>query len=287
MVAQPAFDPVKFKSMTREQWDQVAERWNAWGWLIQEWLGRQPRSCSTWPASVPAVAFSTWRRAAARKRSQTARRIGSDGYILATDFSEHLVRLIRRNVEAAGLRNIDAQLMDGEELEVPHGSFDGVTSRVGLMYFPDQQKSVERMKAALKPGGWVAAIVFATPEENRFFSEPVGIIRRRAGLPPPLPAQSGPFSLGAPDRIESLFEAAGLINVHSRKAPAPLRMRSAAEYLRFEQESFGALHQMLSGLDQAGRNAAWEEVGSALREFETDDGFAGPCLLVVAAGQKP
>jgi ubiquinone/menaquinone biosynthesis C-methylase UbiE len=45
---------------------------------------------------------------------QTARRIGSDGYILATDFSEHLVRLIRRNVEAAGLRNVDAQLMDGE-----------------------------------------------------------------------------------------------------------------------------------------------------------------------------
>jgi hypothetical protein len=64
-------------------------------------------------------------------------------------------------------------------------------------------------------------------------------------------------------------------------------MRSAAECLRFEQESFGALHQMLSGLDQAGRNAAWDEVASALREFETDDGFVGPCLLAVAAGQKP
>jgi SAM-dependent methyltransferase len=217
---------------------------------------------------------------------QTARRIGSDGYILATHFSEHLVRLIRRNVEAAGLRNVDAQLMDDEELEVPHGSFDGVTSRVGLMYFPDQQKSVERMKAALKPGGWAAAIVFATPEENRFFSEPVGIIRRRANLPTPRPGQPGPFSLGKPGQIESLFEAAGLINVESRTVPAPLRMRSAAECLRFEQESFGALHQMLAGLDQAGRNAAWNEVASALRQFETDDGFVGPCQLVVAAGQK-
>jgi hypothetical protein len=76
---------------------------------------------------------------------------------------------------------------------VPHGSFDGVTSRVGLMYFPDQQKSVERMKAALKPGGWAAAIVFATPEENRFFSEPVGIIRRRANLPTPPSRPAGPF----------------------------------------------------------------------------------------------
>jgi SAM-dependent methyltransferase len=287
MAAQPAFDPVRFKNMTREQWDQVADRWNAWGWLIQEWLGPATEIMLDMARIGPESRVLHVAAGSGQEAIQTARRIGSDGYILATDFSENLVRLIRQNAEAAGLRNVDSQLMDGEELEVPHGSFDGVTSRVGLMFFPDQQKSVERMKAALKPGGWVAAIVFATPEENRFFSEPVGIIRRRAGLPPPLPAQPGPFSLGAPGRIESLFEAAGLINVHSRKAPAPLRMRSAAECLRFEQESFGALHQMLSGLDQAGRNAAWEEVGSALREFETDDGFAGPCLLVVAAGQKP
>ena len=64
-------------------------------------------------------------------------------------------------------------------------------------------------------------------------------------------------------------------------------MKSAADCLRFEKESFGALHQMLSSLDDAGRDAAWTEVGSALREFERGRrGFVGPCELVVAVGTK-
>jgi hypothetical protein len=64
-------------------------------------------------------------------------------------------------------------------------------------------------------------------------------------------------------------------------------MESAAECLRFEKESFGALHQMLSLLGPMGRDSAWREVESALRQFEHDtDGFVGPCALVVAVGTK-
>jgi hypothetical protein len=64
-------------------------------------------------------------------------------------------------------------------------------------------------------------------------------------------------------------------------------MKSAGECLRFEKESFGALHQMLSSVDQAGREAAWNEVATALGEFTSNaDGFVGPCELVVAVGVK-
>ena len=69
-----------------------------------------------------------------------------------------------------------------------------------------------------------------------------------------------------------------------RAVDAPLRLPAAADCLRLEQESFGALHQMLSGLDEAGCAAAWDEVGTALTDFEGPDGFVGPCeLLVVGA----
>ncbi len=61
------------------------------------------------------------------------------------------------------------------------------------------------MKRALKPGGRVAAIVYSTAENNKFFSIPVSIIRRRANLPPPLPRQPGPFSLGGPSVLEETF----------------------------------------------------------------------------------
>jgi hypothetical protein len=71
-----------------------------------------------------------------------------------------------------------------------------------------------------------------------------------------------------------------------RSVSSPLRMTSAAECLRLQQESYGALHQMLAGLDEAGREAAWQEVGEALAEFDGADGFIGPCELLVGAATR-
>ena len=79
---------------------------------------------------------------------------------------------------------------------------------------------------------------------------------------------------------------AGFRNVAVEAVPSPVRMPSAAECLRFERESFGALHQMLSGLDDAGRAAAWEEIERELGRFEGPDGFVGPCEMLVISATK-
>ncbi len=57
-------------------------------------------------------------------------------------------------------------------------------------------------------------------------------------------------------------------------------------YVRGTEESFGALHQMLSGLDGAEKNAVWEEIEEELRKFEGPGGFEGPCELVVGGGTR-
>lgn len=176
--------------------------------------------------------------------------------------------------------------MDGEHLELEEGAFDAVISRVGLIYFPDQQKALTGMHRVLKPGGRLAAIVFSTAEKNKFFSIPISIIRRRAQLPPPLPGQPGPFSLGGPGVVEEAYQKAGFRDVQTRVVSAPLHMSSTAEYVRFARESFGALHQMLAGLNEAEREAAWQEIEQELRKFEGPNGFEGPCELIVAAGTK-
>jgi SAM-dependent methyltransferase len=177
--------------------------------------------------------------------------------------------------------------MDGENLELSDASFDVVMSRVGLIYFPDQQKALSEMRRVLVPGGRVAAIVYATADRNGFFSVPVSIVRRHAELGAPLAGQPGPFSLGGEGVLEQILVRAGFRDVKVETMAAPLRMKSAAECLSFEKESFGALHQMLSSLAPARRDAAWAEVGAALREFEDGQaGFVGPCELVLAVGTK-
>jgi SAM-dependent methyltransferase len=176
--------------------------------------------------------------------------------------------------------------MDGEQLDVDPGTYDAVISRVGLIYFPDQQRALSGMRRSLRPGGRVAAIVYSTPDRNQFFSLPVSIIRRRAQLPPFARGQPDPFSLGGPGVLEEAFTAAGFRDVVTRLVPAPLRLASASDCVRFERESFGALHQMLAGLDEPGREAAWTEIAEALAPVRRLQRVRGPVRVLVAAGTK-
>jgi hypothetical protein len=159
-----------------------------------------------------------------------------------------------------------------------------VISRVGLIYFPDRSAALAGIRRALRPGGRLAAVVYSTPANNAFFSIPVSVIRERAGLPAPPPGAPGPFSLGHPGVAEQTLTEAGFTDVVAVRVAAPLRMSSTAECVRFEQESFGALHQMLAGLDQPARDAAWVEIAARLHAYQGPHGFAGPCEMIVVAG---
>jgi ubiquinone/menaquinone biosynthesis C-methylase UbiE len=280
------FDAAAYKRGTREQWQSAAAAWHRWGPHLEAWLGG-PTEVMLDLAGV--TAGSKVLDVAAGGGGQTmaaARRVGPSGGVLATDISPAILEYAASEVKRAGLSNVSTREMDGEQLEVEPDAYDAVISRVGLIYFPDQQAALTGMRRALKKGGKVAAIVYSTPDRNRFFSVPVSIIRRRANLPPPLPGQPGPFSLGSPDALQHAYEAAGFHDVEVRVIEAPLLMVSAAEFTRFARESFGALHQMLSGLGAAEREEAWTEIATAMREFEGPSGFAGPCELIVGAATK-
>jgi len=80
---------------------------------------------------------------------------------------------------------------------------------------------------------------------------------------------------------EAAFTAAGFQDVTVETVPSPLHMKSPAECLRFERESFGALHQMLTGLSPAEQEAAWAEAGRAPAEFGGPDGLVAPCAMLV------
>ena len=113
---------------------------------------------------------------------QAAGRVGPGGSVLATDISPAILRFAASEARRAGHTNVTTRAMDGETLELEDASFDVVMSRVGLIYFPDQQRALAEMKRVLVPGGRVAAIVYSTADKNGFFSVPVSIIRRHAKL---------------------------------------------------------------------------------------------------------
>jgi SAM-dependent methyltransferase len=278
------FDPVHYKTTTRTQWEEAAEAWHRWGPTIEAWLGnatvRMLEAARVGDGSrVLDVAAGAGGQSLA-----AAGRVGPSGHVLATDISPTILEYAAKAATDAGLTNVATRELDGERLAVDAGTFDAVISRVGLIYFPDQQAALAGMHTALRPGGRISAVIYSTADRNGFFSIPIGIIRRRAQLPPPQPGQPGPFSLGAPGVAERVLTEAGFHDVDVEVVSSPVRVASAADCVRFERESFGALQQMLVGLAPADREVAWAEIEDALRQFEGPDGFTGPCeMLVVSA----
>jgi SAM-dependent methyltransferase len=281
------FDPVRYKQTTTEQWQAAAEAWNRWSPTIEDWLGSATAVMLDLAAIREGSRVLDIAAGAGGQTLAAAARVGPTGRVLATDVAPAILAFAEHNARRAGLSNVATRVMDGEELDVEPGHFDAVISRVGLIYFPDQQRALHAMLRALRPGGRAAAIVYSTPDRNGFFSVPVSVIRNRAQLPPPAPGQPGPFSLGAPGVAEQAFRAAGFLDVVSVRVDAPLRLATAAECVQFERDSFGALHQMLAGLDEPARASAWAEITEQLAAYETPHGFVAPCELVVVAGTAP
>jgi SAM-dependent methyltransferase len=215
-----------------------------------------------------------------------AERVGAKGHVLATDISSNILEYARENAQRAGVKNVETRVLDGEDLKLPDDSFDAIVCRLGLMYFPHQEKALTGFHRVLKKDGRVGLVVFSAPENNRFFSSAISIVRRRAGLPTLAPGQPGPFSLASPRVLENLLTSARFRDVEVKRESAPLRMESADECVRFMRESFGALHQMVSGLVEKEQMDAWEEIRRELGQFETGGRFTSPCELLLAIGTK-
>ena len=286
-IAPAGFDPDKFKATTRAQWQAAAEAWDRWGPLLARWLGPATDAMLNMAAVGNGSRVLDVAAGAGEQTLAAARRVGADGSVLATDISPAILGYALEAARRAGLGHVETLELDGERHDtLAEVTFDAAFSRVGLIYFPDQQRALRGIRHALKPGGRFAAVVYSTPDRNPFFSIPVGIIRRRAKLPPPAPGQPGPFSLGGDGVLAAALGKAGFRSIEVRRIDSPVRLPTAAECVRFERESFGALHQMMAGLSQAEREDTWREIAGELAKFERADGFVGPCEMLVGAGSK-
>ena len=281
-----SIDPVIYRETMREQWQSTAEGWHRWIPVVGAWVGHATKLMLDLAHVGPGGRVLDIVAGDGDQSLLAAARVGPTGFVLAADIAPNLVALASQTARERGIENLDARVMDAENLTVDDESFDVVICRLGLFFLPDLPRALSEIRRALKPGGRVGAIVFSTPDKNLFLSVPISIIRRHAQLGPPLPGQPGPFSLGAPGALAGALERAGYYEVQTRTVSAPLRMASAQECVRFERDSFGALHQMLAALTETARAEAWQEVERELGKYEGHNGFESPCEIVVVAGVK-
>jgi len=83
-------------------------------------------------------------------------RAGND--VLATDFASGMIERLQQRIDNEGLDNISAEVMDGQNLNLPDASYDISSSIVGVIFFPDIAKGIAELKRVLKPDGRCAIV---------------------------------------------------------------------------------------------------------------------------------
>jgi ubiquinone/menaquinone biosynthesis C-methylase UbiE len=207
--------------------------------------------------------------------------VGAAGAVVGTDISQGMIDLATERARAEHVTNVRFERMEAEELRVSDASFDVVLCALGMMYVPDARKGIAEMARALVPGGRAVAVVWG--QRNRCgWADVFPIVDAR------VKSEVCPlfFSLGTGDRMQSLFEAAGLVAVETTRLDVRLEWTSPDEALGAAFVG-GPVALAYSRFDEPTRAEVHAEYLASLAPWRDGSRFNVPGEFVVVSGTKP
>jgi SAM-dependent methyltransferase len=211
--------------------------------------------------------------------------LGAQGRLLTTDFSPAMLDVARRRGAELGVENVDYRVIDAQEIELDGDSVDGVVCRFGYMLMPEPAAALAETRRVLRRGGRLVLAVWGPPERNPFFAVAGRALVERGHLPAPVPGAPGIFSLGDEQRLRTLLEAAGFVDVRVEQVPVRFVVASIAEYLAVTADTAGPVALVVRALTAEQRSELTGELAQAFAPFRTDDGYEipGAALAAVAS----
>src|SRR5258708_8067023 len=152
------------------------------------------------------------------------------GRVTATDLGPGMMSLAEELARQRGLTNIDFREANAESLPFADESYDVLTCRFGVMFFPDLPKALCECFRVLKPLGRAVFVAWGKKGQP-FFTTTAGIVLKHVPVPPPPPDPDAPslFMFGDRDRLRRALEAAGFPNVHGEDRIVAGRWASSVE----------------------------------------------------------
>lgn len=137
--------------------------------------------------------------------------------VTGVDLSEEMLAIARQKTDSAGfqLSSFDFQLADAEQLPFPDASFDAVTCAFGIRNFVNLDRGLSEMVRVLKPGGTVAILELATPDNS--FVRPFYNLYTRRVIPllGRLIARNRQAYTYLPDSIERFHKGDAMLSILS------------------------------------------------------------------------
>jgi SAM-dependent methyltransferase len=158
--------------------------------------------------------------------------------VTGVDLSPALIETASRRAADLGL-DIDYRVGDAEQLDLPSGSFDAVSSTLGIMFTPDHEAAASELARVTRSGGRIALACW-TPTGG------LGQMFRMMAPFQPAPPPSSPFAWGDETRVRELLGESFELEISEHTSTA--RMPSGEAFWELFSTSYGPTKTLAESL---------------------------------------
>lgn len=96
------------------------------------------------------------------------------GHLTAVDASREMLKVLDQKLKVLGLDTVRTFWSGSAAASLPDASFDLLVSSMVLHHIPDVPQTLARLRACLRPGGWIA-LADLDREDGSFHTDPTGV----------------------------------------------------------------------------------------------------------------
>ena len=215
--------------------------------------------------------------------AEIAQRVQPGGSVLGADVSEVILTVARQRY--AGIDKLSFETADAGTYSFDAQHFDLMTSRFGVMFFPDPEAAFKNICRAGKRGGRIVFACWRGLAENPWMGLPVGAAFKILTPPPkPEPGAPGPFSLADPDRVRYLLENAGFTAISLTQHDESFNLGEVDAALAF-MTKLGPAAEPLRDASDAEREAAIAAMRACFSEHVDGQNVLMPGSIWIVSGR--
>lgn len=259
-------DPAQFRDEQRQTWNQFARGWRKWSSFIDRHTVAVSQRMVELAKLKPGQTVLDVACGYGEPTLTAAKVVGSDGHVVATDISAQQLAYGRERAKAARLHNIEFIESGAASLNLTPGKYDAALSRWGIIFEPEMEQVVGRVRRALKPGARMVVASWGTPDRVPMIATPVMILTEVLDVPPPAPGTPGPFARPTEQALGGLLGAGGFSEVQTEEIALTMEYESVDQYAQFCREIIPPLTEMLKTQPTDVQNRVWTKITEAVKK---------------------
>jgi ubiquinone/menaquinone biosynthesis C-methylase UbiE len=292
----------KRSQQQRQSWDNVARGWQKW-WKSFEKDAQKVNDRLVELAEIKkgdrVIDIAT---GIGEPAITAAKKVGVEGYVLATDISPQMLAIAKERTVSLGLQDIvEFKQVDAEKIhdlqQEPLSPFAAVLCRWGLMFFPNLASTLTNIYKLLSGGGRIAAAVWSEPVKVPKLYTAIDIVTQKLGISLTTAYAHyteilSPFSLANISIVNNALVDAGFKDIHTEYLNITFEFLSAEDYTDFAKQIIAPIHNLLANETEKRKEEIWkavtEQVARRYYIIDDDDNSTGSvvrmnneCIIIV------